>query len=202
MKIKILTLLSSLLLIMACKKDAALTVPTPPVTQSTLIPVPNGDFENWKFRGGSVNPLLSWKTPDCIPCVGPADSYEVKPDSQTVYHGKYSAKFIVYGASRAFAINKFACSYHPTCLQAYVKDTMVNATDSVLIKIDVFYQNNRVDSGKWMATSNITTYSLINIPITQNHALADTIIITVLGSCALDPLQSGPLWIDNVALYR
>jgi hypothetical protein len=206
---KFFLLLGCLLVIVSCKKDVPLPPVTPPIIQSNQIVIPNGDFEDWELTHltGFWQPN-KWKT-DGVNCVcggTPFDYYLVKKDSQTVQHGIYSAKLICSPPGTSWAKNKFATAYHPSYLQAYVKDTMVSATDSVLIKVDVFYQNNHVDSGMWMATASIPTYSLVNIPITQNSSKADSVMITIQGERVpapfASPPYSSPLWVDNLLLFK
>jgi hypothetical protein len=179
---------------MACKKNTTNSSAAP----TNQIAVPNGGFENWNTQ---LRPL-NWYTNGCPLCQGaPFDEYVVRRDTQNICSGSYSAQFYYNWNFQAYAKNKFAIANHPTYLQAYVKDTMLSSADSVLIKVDVFYQKHHVDSGIWVGTSPIKTFTILNIPISQNTTHADTVIITIRGQCFGRPYSSS-LWVDNVSLFK
>jgi hypothetical protein len=195
MKTTCILLLSGLLVLAACKKD---TIKSTPSTTPTQIPVPNADFENWDQM---IRPL-SWQANGCPLCQGaPFDEYVVRQDSETVYHGKYSVQLYNNFNFQAYVKTKFATILHPTYLQAYVKDTMLSTADSVLIKVDVYYQKQHVDSGLWQGTAAIKNYTQLRIPISQNSTHADTTIITIHGQVP-GRLYSSSFWVDDLSLYK
>ena len=159
-------------------------------TTQTDIPVPNGDFENWD------NTLLLsiWETNSCPTCVPPYETYIVQKDN-TVFNGQFAAKFIYNNVYAAWAKNTFFVSQHPTILSAYVKCN-ISTLDTVSIKIDLFTNNSITDSGSWIGTSQISNYTKIDIPITQNSQSVDSATIKIVAGN-----KSGTeLWVDNLKL--
>jgi len=193
-------LLSSLLSLTACKKDVAITNPNLPTIKATQIAIPNGDFENWDWELCPVN----WYTNGCALCVGAQwDEYVVKKDSQTVYHGTYSALFIYNYNFMAYAKIKFGLITHPTILQGYVKSYLYNP-DTISISIKLLKNKRVVDSGYWQSTTPIVNFTQINIPITTAATLIDTALITIKGGKNIAPnnFNSTSLWVDDLSFFK
>ena len=206
MKAKYILLLSSLLSLVACKKNAVvlnsnpLAVQARQTTQATPIAVPNGDFENWNWQ---LRPV-SWYTNGCPLCQGaPFDEYQVRKDSQIVYHGNYSAQLIYNYYYQAYAKIKFALSTHPTILQGYVMCTLYNP-DTVTINIKLLKNRHIVDSGYWQSTTAISSFTQINIPISTAATLIDSAQITITGGKKIAPnnVNSTTLWVDDLSFFK
>ncbi len=113
-----------------CTKDKEVQPQSPNQAQQ-LIPIPNGDFENWNSLS-----LQNWKTNSCRLCTPPYETYIIKQDSD-FYHGQFAAKFIYNNVYPAKAENKFSVPSHPSNLKAYVKFNLYG-TDTVTYKINLF----------------------------------------------------------------
>ena len=156
-----------------------------------LIPIPNGDFENWNGM-----PILDlWRTNSCPVCASPDDRYIVIKDS-TSYQGQFAAKFI-RRVSNSWADNKFAVSTYPTNLLAYVK-TNLPGVDSVSIGIELFKNMSLIGSGKWVGTSSISNYTLINIPVSTNTIVPDSAFIRIVGGKG----ANSEFWVDHLVLLK
>ena len=201
MKTTYVLLLSSFLFFVACKKDAALTnTPPPAVPQARAIPVPNGDFENWDWQLRPTN----WYTNGCALCVGaPFDEYVVKKDSQTVYHGAYSALFMYNYNFQAYAKIKFPLTIHPNQLQAHVF-CYLYTPDTVSISIKLLKNSHTVDSGYWQSTMPITNFTQINIPITTGTAIIDSAVLLIKGGKNIAPnnFNTTAFWVDDLVLFK
>jgi hypothetical protein len=184
-KLKIFIVLISVFGFLSCSKDN--------VNQQTIL-IPNGDFENW-----NTGWLQNWETNSCPPCVPPYDPYVIKQDS-SAYHGQYAAKFIYNNVYAAWAQNKFSVPKHPSNLTSYVKCDLYGS-DTVSIKIKLFYNGAIVDSGQWLGTSSIGNYKKIDIPITQNSSKVDTALIRIEGGHKLGyPNKNTEFWVDYLTL--
>lgn len=195
MKLTHILLLSSLVFLFACKKDVA---PTP--TPATVIPVPNGDFENWNWQLCPVN----WYTNGCGLCVGaPFDEYVVKKDSQTVHHGRYSALFIYNYTFQAYARTKFALNTHPDILQGYVFSYLY-APDTVSISVKLLKNTHVVDSGYWQSTAPINYFTQINIHLTKSTQVIDSALILIKGGKNIAPnnFNTTALWVDDLTFFQ
>jgi len=201
-KTKLLLLIGPLLGILSCKNPIA-NLGLPAKDEARLaapIPVPNGDFENWNWQ---LRPI-SWYTNGCPLCVGAQwDEYVVKQDSQTVYHGKYSAQLMYNYSFQAYAKIKFALSIHPSSLQAYVTCHLYTP-DTVSINIKLYKHKHVVDSGYWQSTASITNFTQINIPLSTNAALIDSAQILIKGGKTIAPnnYNSSTLWVDDLSFFK
>lgn len=158
------------------------------------IPVPNGDFEMW-----STQLPVAWETNSCPPCVPAYETYIVQQDTDA-YQGQYAAKFIYNNVYPARAENHFSISRHPEELNAFVKCNLA-ANDSVHISVTLFHNNVAVDDGDWYGTTSITSYTQIQVPISQNAAQADSVSIVIEGGhINAYPFNNTELWIDAVSL--
>ena len=157
-----------------------------------IIPVPNGDFEIWD----NLLFLESWQTNSCAPCDPPYESYIIQKDSNA-YQGLFAAHFIYNEVFASHAINDFSIPAHPSYLTAYVKSKLP-ASDSILIRVNLFNNGIPVDSGKMYITSSISNYTQIEIPITQSNTDSDSASITIRSGA-----QTGSeLWIDHLQLIK
>jgi len=187
MKITLPSLIAILLItITGCSKTVTTTDP------ALIIPIPNGDFENWD---GWPSPL-DWRTNSCPPCVGPFDEYIIKQDA-AAYHGSFAANFIYNFHLAPKAENKFYISAHPTELVGHIKCSMP-PLDTVSIIIKLYNGNAMVDSGQWIGTTSIANFSELRIPLTQNAANADSAYIKIQGGHKAASLTSTTqFWVDD-----
>src|SRR5437868_6311850 len=96
-----------------------------------IIPIPNGDFENWD----NFPRLLNWQTNSCPICTPAFETYIVLKDANA-YRGQFAAKFIYNNVYSSWANNNFAVSEHPSTLTAYVKCYLASS-DTVRVKINL-----------------------------------------------------------------
>jgi len=160
--------------------------------------IPNYDFENWEPSAGQIWFLPSWTTNNTIAI----SATEVDPDSLNVYHGHYAMKLLnAYVIGYAHAETKFPITEHPLSLRAYVKCKLV-PSDTVSIRIKLFYKGKETDGGAWFGTKSIENYKQINIPISQHSALADTALIEIRGGDHLldnKPGKGSKFWVDYLS---
>jgi hypothetical protein len=195
MKTSISLLIICVMLMMAsCDKENAVQK-KPGNNAKLLITVPNGDFELWDPGYW----LSVWKNNSCPPCMQPVETYIVKQDS-IAYSGQFAAKFIFNNAYAAWAENKFAISYHPVQLNAQVKCNLV-ASDTLMIKVTLFYNSQACDSGQWLGLISINSYTPIEIPISQSSAQADSCVIFIRGGQKSNyPTSNTEFWVDDITL--
>ena len=156
-----------------------------------IIVIPNGDFENWTSAV-----LLNWETNSCPMCVPPYDPYTVKQETNA-YSGHYAAKFIYNHVFYAWAINKFPLLVHPTVLSGYMKTTFT-ATDTALVKVNLYNNMLLADSGYQTMSSSISDYTYFEIPITQNNLTIDSAVVTIHGG-----KKDGTIfWLDNLYFIK
>jgi len=75
-------------------------------------------------------------------------------------------------------------------------------SDTVSIRIKLFFQGKETDSGAWFGTKSIENYQQINIPISQHSALADTALIEITGGDHLmdnKPGKGSKFWVDYLS---
>lgn len=136
--------------------------------------IPNSGFENWDIVGGWFEYPNSWITNNTqitTPVLKDTNSFE----------GSYS--LIIshkYSFHDGFATSKFPFLIHPTNILAYVKSE-IDGNDSVRIDISVFLEGKIVDSGQWVNTTSISTWTLQSIPISQNSLVIDSLEIQIYG---------------------
>ena len=163
--------------------------------QPGIIPIPNGDFENWT----GTDRLQNWTSNSCPECVPPFETYIVQKDSNA-YHGKYAAKLVYNDVYAALAENKFFIPSHPVSLTAYIKSAIAGA-DTVSIKIRLYKNNAVADSGLWLGTSSVDKYAKINIAITQSSMQVDSAKITITGGHVKGALNNNTtFWVDHLSL--
>ena len=172
-----------LLTLSSCKKDTA---------NSQIIPIPNGDFEDWN----NMSNLLIWQTNSCPACVPPYETYIVQKVTDA-YSGKFAAKFIYNNVYKSRADNKFPIAYHPSLLTGYVKSNITNG-DTAVIHIDLFSGTNIADSGNWYGTSSIGNYKKVEIPISQTSSTVDSALITIVGG----EKQNTVLYVDDLVFIK
>lgn len=161
--------------------------------------IPNSDFEIW--NGGPT--IADWQTNSCPLCVPPYNTYLIHQDSTDVYHGKYAARFEYGGLYHTIASTKFALTLHPAFLNAYVMQATHGITDTAFIHMRLYNNNAVVDSGQWVNTDSIATYSHIMIPVSQSLSPVDTADVTIefTGILPPDPFPVLPnLWVDYLSL--
>ena len=157
-----------------------------------IIPIPNGDFENWD---NSLT-LLSWQANSCPLCVQAIERYIVIKDPNS-YNGLFAAKFIYNNSFTAWAINNFSIPKHPSIMTGYVKSNMISM-DTVRINISLYKNMVLVDSGSWVNVSSIANYTKIDIPISQNSSDADSALIRIEGG----KKTGTEFWVDNLYLVK
>ncbi len=158
--------------------------------------IPNYDFENWVST--RVWFLPGWTTNNTS---SDLTTTEVDPDSLNVYHGHYAMKLLNADTYPARAETKFPITIHPLSLRAFVKCNLV-PSDTVSIRIKLFYKGKETDSGAWFGTKSIDNYQQINIPISQHSALADTALIEIRGGNHLlnnQPGKGSIFWVDYLS---
>ena len=203
MKTKYIILLSTLLSLVACKKPVVVLNSNPltaKTSHATPIAIPNGDFENWNSQ---LRPL-NWYTNGCPLCQGaPFDEYQVRKDSQLVYHGNYSAQLIYNYYYQSYGRIKFGLTTHPSTLQAYVMTTLYTP-DTVSITIKLYKNKHVVDSGYWQSTARITNFTQITVPISNSTALIDTALVLITGGKTIAPngINSTTLWVDDLSFFK
>lgn len=141
--------------------------------------IPNSDFEFWTHFGGPMS-QNEFDNPDywhSSNTMGPVSS-SVGKDSINVYNGNYSAKLITAG-SAAYLKTGFLLAIHPYALEGYIMTTL-NDSDTISFKILLFNNNVVVDSGIWLGTTNISSFSQIWTPITQNASVIDSAAIEII----------------------
>ena len=193
MKRLFLLLLMGLAFSYGCKKN------NPP--QNTVINhklIPNYDFEKWI---STWNP--AWTFPGWITNTSYETSpTEVEEDSFNVYHGRYAMRLsTAWAGAWACATTKFPVSVHLLSLGAFVKCNLV-PSDTVSIRIKLFFKGKETDSGAWFGTKSIDNYKQINIPISQHSALADTALIEIRGGNHLmnnQPGKGSVFWVDYLS---
>jgi len=131
--------------------------------------IPNAGFEDWSWVGGWYENPDNWITNN-----NQIVNYVWK--DTTAYQGNYAIGIKPNGYARF----KFQYSTHPNSLNAYVKSD-ISGADSVFIDVFLFSGGNIVDEGHWINTNSITNYSLINIAVSQNSLVVDSIEISIKG---------------------
>ncbi|MBW8051382.1 MAG: T9SS type A sorting domain-containing protein [Cytophagales bacterium] len=131
--------------------------------------VPNGAFENWSWIGGWYENPDNWTTNN-------NQILNFVWKDTTAFQGNYAIGIKPNGYART----KFQYSTHPNSLNAYVKSN-ISGADSVFIDVFLFSGGSIVDEGHWINTNSITNYALINIPLSQNSSVVDSIEISIKG---------------------
>lgn len=165
-----------------------------------IIPIPNGDFEDW---AGGPGMLSKWETNSCPVCTQPIETNIIRIDT-VAYSGKYAAKFIYNNRYAAWAENRFLIPAHPTYFIGYVKSKLVTA-DTVSIAIKLYNNGILIDSGKWIGTSSITNYTQIKVALTQNNPNADSVFIRIQGGNKIAfpfPSTNTEFWVDNFSFEK
>ena len=180
---KFLILILFVLTFLSCKKDS---------TNQQTISIPNGDFELWD----NTSNLYNWQTNSCPVCVPPFETYIIQKVTDAS-HGQYAAKFIYNNVYRSLAFNKFAISLHPTLLTGFIKSNIENG-DTATIHIDLFFENNIVDTGNFYETSSNLSYKKIEIPISQISDSADSALIKIVGG----KKNKSELFVDNLIFIK
>lgn len=145
--------------------------------------IPNAGFENWIFAGWFANPA-GWNTNNMQ-----LTSSVVAPDSDA-YMGVYAMKLYNYGTIKPVAWTRFASSANVNNLTAYIKLTPVLG-DTVYIKVREFYNGALLDSGEWKGYTSIPGYTLVNVPLSQNSSVIDTVEIEIAGGNHTDVVMNG-----------
>jgi len=164
-----------LLLVLALSYGCRKVNTSPPVINHKMIP--NYDFENWISTWNPAWIFPGWKTNATYE----TSITEIDVDSLNVYHGRYAMRLSSGGAGvRASAKTKFPITVHPLGLRAYVKCDLV-PSDTVSIRIKLFYKGQETDNGTWFGTKSIAHYEQVDIPISQHISLADSAMIEIRG---------------------
>ena len=169
--------------LLSCKKEAA---------NQQIIPIPNGDFEQWD----NMSNLAIWQTNSCPACVPPYETYIVQKVTDAA-SGQFAAKFVYNNVYTSYAKNKFAISLHPTSLTGYIKSNIASG-DTGTIRIDLFSGSKIVDDGNFYETSSNVNYRKINIPISQTSSRIDSALITIIGG----KKQTTELSVDNLVFLK
>ena len=180
---KLIAFLSIITLLLSCTKTN---------NPQEIIPVPNGDFENWD----SALTLLNWQTNSCPLCVPAINKYIVVKDPNPS-NGLFDAKLIYNNAFAAWATNNFSIPKHPSTLSGYVKSN-ITSIDTIRITISLYKNMVQVDNGSWVGTSSIANYTKIDIPISQNSSDADSALIRIEGG----KKNGTEFWVDNLYLVK
>jgi len=184
MKVSALTIIMLYVLtFLSCKKEAA---------NNQMIPIPNGDFEQWD----DMPILANWQTNSCPACVPPYDTYIIKKVTDAA-NGQFAAKFVYNNVYSSYANNKFAISLHPTSLTGYIKSNIASG-DTAIIHLDLFSGNNIVDNGNFYETSSNASYRKINIPVSQTATNVDSALIKIIGG----KKQNTELSVDNLVFSK
>jgi hypothetical protein len=155
----------------------------------------NGDFENWHYGSWYYEPD-NWMSNNYVQWTCGIDERD-----SDAYHGNFSIKLINYDSSsacQAYAISKFPIPTHPFNLIAFQKCILADS-DTVSIKVTLLNSGIEIDSGYWINTSSVLTFTQVTIPITQNSSLTDSAIIEIRGGSRLITNQFGngtQFWID------
>lgn len=156
----------------------------------TLAQIPNNDFEFWNNMGlGGENPN-DWYTSngDLVPS-------NVFKDSITKYSGNYSVLLTnVIGIPGSIGIN-FPITNHPFQLKGYFKSEFLSA-DTASIKIILFNNTQRVDSGEYFITTSLLNWTNIAITISNSTATVNSATINIT-ACNQ---QQNKCWIDLLSL--
>ncbi|MFN8243864.1 MAG: hypothetical protein U0X40_07385 [Ferruginibacter sp.] len=182
-KLSVLILL--LFLFASCKKTES---------TSAVIPIPNGDFENWTMQQPD-----NWRTNSCPLCLPPYETYIVQ-QTASAYTGQYCARLLYNSVYRTYAINSFALTDHPVALHAYVKADII-AGDTVAIEINLLKNSAVADNGRWLQAASISNFTEIVIPLSQNSPTIDSVSIKILGGYK-NASQTSSLWVDNMYLEK
>jgi len=159
--------------------------------------IPNYDFENWEWSPAPEWFLTDWTTNNSYP----TSTSSVEPDSLNTYHGHYAMKLSNGDIWPAHAEIKFPITVHPLSLRAFVKCNLV-PSDTVSIRIELFFKGKETDSGAWFGTKPIDDYKQINIPISQHSAMVDSALIEIRGGNHLMNNQPGKgsiFWVDYLS---
>lgn len=157
-----------------------------------IIPIPNGDFEQWD----NMSNLISWQTNSCTACVPPYETYIVQKVTDAS-NGQFSAKFIYNDVYSSYAVNNFQISIHPSILTGFIKSN-ITIGDTAFIQIDLFSGSSIVDKGYFIETTSIGNYKKIEIPISQNSISIDSASIKIIGG----KKQGTELYIDNLSFLK
>jgi len=131
--------------------------------------IPNAGFENWTTSVWGYDNPDNWETSNAqLACS------EIKKDSN-FYQGNFAAQILTI-ACAGWAQIQFPITTHPLNLNCYVRTSLIG-TDTVLIRIELLKNGNIVDNGLWTNTTNIDSFALITIPITQNASIIDSALV-------------------------
>jgi hypothetical protein len=131
--------------------------------------IPNSGFENWTWIGGWFENPDNWTTNN-TQIITPVVKDTIP------YQGNYAMQ--VNGTG--YAQSKFAFSQHPTDIQFHVKSNIENS-DTLAFDIFIHSGSNIVDTGNWINTTSITSWTLQTIAITQNSTAIDSLEIQIHG---------------------
>lgn len=161
-------------------------------TTDQVIPVPNGDFEQWD----DMSNLAIWKSNSCPACVPPYETYIVQQVTDAT-SGQFAARFIYNNIYRSYANNKFSISSHPDLLTCYVKSN-ITSSDTAIIHVDLFSGTSVADNGNFFETFSNPVYRKIEIPISQTTANVDSVQINIVGGRK----ENTVLFVDNLVLVK
>ncbi len=135
--------------------------------------VPNSDFENWTFYGWFYNPDY-WSTNN-----NQIQATFVSPDSDA-YNGILAMKLYNHNNIRPVAKTTFPVSSTVSSVDFYARLNIIT-NDTVWALIKVYENGIVVDTGSWFSATSINTYTLINVPVSQKSANADSVEIEFKG---------------------
>jgi len=153
--------------------------------------VPNSGFEQWTDQYPD-----QWFTNSCPQCDPPWESYIVRQDTDA-FSGNYSANLYSNGVFKPFAYTTFPVAGRPLKLRFQSKvlfPACINTgstTDTVMAKVEIFYNGLVVDSGMWSYSGqNIQTYQPIEVPLSITSFSFDSCRIyfeggAVFGGCGI-----------------
>ena len=144
------------------------------LSNTSFAQIPNSDFETWINIGGWFENPESWQTNNTQITIA-----QVNKDADA-YSGMFAARLTNYTPIVPSLQAKFPITAHPAHLNAWVKST-VNGSDSVWVQVKLSQSGNYVDSGRWVAYTSNTGYTMIGIPISYTVAETDTATIEIHG---------------------
>lgn len=136
--------------------------------------IPNNGFENWTLMPMWYEDPQSWMS---------NNAYLVIPviKDTNAYSGNYSLRInYTWALAKGTATTKYAALSHPTILSLMVKAD-IDGADTVKVEVNIYNTGSIVDNGEWINTSDINSWTLINIPVSTTSAICDSVEIIITG---------------------
>jgi hypothetical protein len=139
------------------------------ICTQTQAQIPNAGFEDWTNWSGWFDDPDNWDTNN-----GQLFTPVVK--DTFAYQGDFAMQVNFNGSAATI----FPVASHPQILSAFVK-TNFTSYDTVGITIRVYANDLVTDSAVWLSTTPQTSWTQIDIPVSQNNPNADSVEIIVSG---------------------